>query len=493
MNGDMIVHKAMMVGVCALAILASAATGGTDYVTLRVVTYNVEFGVNSPGSSTYEAVADMITIVDDDPNDGATGLMPDIVCFQELTNLTNLTSFRNARLPGYQIWAPPSEGDGFLFQGILVRPDINILQQGSVNTVNPRDPIFVVVEVPGSDEVLKVYSTHLKAGNDSSDQTTRMSQADVLGAAIQNDIASGFVMGVPLEKQHVILGGDLNSNNRADGTVEEIFAATSMTACCAPEDGSADENFMIAFGVDCSAMSPCCVPDVSTGLCNLAGGEFVEVIDVMGCLDIRYESIAESQMPGTFETGTRQPSETRLDYLVCNIDLALRHDTNTDGVLQSDEIGAFGYVYRAEQNVPGFHVPGQFANGNADAVFDGADHRPVVADFLFAVPAPTGGCCIEGVCGVLTETDCLAMMGAYLGDGSDCSGDPCDPVNTCAADFDNDGDVDLGDFGVFGAAFNSMTGDTNYDPAADFDGDGDVDLGDFGVFGGQFGRTDCLG
>ena len=28
--------------------------------------------------------------------------------------------------------------------------------------------------------------------------------------------------------------------------------------------------------------------------------------------------------------------------------------------------------------------------------------------------------------------------------------------------------------------------------AADFDGDGDVDLGDFGVFGGLFGRTDCL-
>ncbi len=65
-------------------------------------------------------------------------------------------------------------------------------------------------------------------------------------------------------------------------------------------------------------------------------------------------------------------------------------------------------------------------------------------------------------------------------------------ANTCPADFDNDGDVDLGDFGVFGAAFNSMTGDMNYNPAADFDNDGDVDLGDFGVFGAQFGRTDCL-
>ncbi|GAB4553112.1 MAG: hypothetical protein Tsb0013_15570 [Phycisphaerales bacterium] len=67
------------------------------------------------------------------------------------------------------------------------------------------------------------------------------------------------------------------------------------------------------------------------------------------------------------------------------------------------------------------------------------------------------------------------------------------PANSCIADFDNDGDVDLGDFGVFGGAFGSVTGDANYNPAADFDGDGDVDLGDFGVFGGEFGRLDCLG
>ncbi|MEM1423832.1 MAG: hypothetical protein AAGH64_07490, partial [Planctomycetota bacterium] len=67
-----------------------------------------------------------------------------------------------------------------------------------------------------------------------------------------------------------------------------------------------------------------------------------------------------------------------------------------------------------------------------------------------------------------------------------------DPINDCAGDFDGDGDVDLGDFGVFGGAFGSMTGDTNYNADADFDADGDVDLGDFGVFGGEFGRSDCL-
>ncbi len=68
---------------------------------------------------------------------------------------------------------------------------------------------------------------------------------------------------------------------------------------------------------------------------------------------------------------------------------------------------------------------------------------------------------------------------------------PC-LMNVCGADFDGDGDVDLGDFGVFGAAFNSATGDMNYSENADFDADGDVDLGDFGVFGAQFGRSDCI-
>ena len=52
------------------------------------------------------------------------------------------------------------------------------------------------------------------------------------------------------------------------------------------------------------------------------------------------------------------------------------------------------------------------------------------------------------------------------------------------SDFDEDGDVDVGDFGVFQACFNGP----NRQPAADgcsptdLDGDGDVDLMDFGVF-----------
>lgn len=36
-----------------------------------------------------------------------------------------------------------------------------------------------------------------------------------------------------------------------------------------------------------------------------------------------------------------------------------------------------------------------------------------------------GGCCIDGVCSVLSQTDCEAAGGQYLGDGTNCDIDPC--------------------------------------------------------------------
>lgn len=36
-----------------------------------------------------------------------------------------------------------------------------------------------------------------------------------------------------------------------------------------------------------------------------------------------------------------------------------------------------------------------------------------------------GACCISGICSVLSEDECSTADGNYLGDGSNCSGDPC--------------------------------------------------------------------
>lgn len=66
------------------------------------------------------------------------------------------------------------------------------------------------------------------------------------------------------------------------------------------------------------------------------------------------------------------------------------------------------------------------------------------------------------------------------------------PVNSCVYDINNTGSVDIVDFTAFAAAFNSMTGDPNYDPALDFNDTGSIDIVDFTEFSSEFGRTDCL-
>jgi hypothetical protein len=60
-------------------------------------------------------------------------------------------------------------------------------------------------------------------------------------------------------------------------------------------------------------------------------------------------------------------------------------------------------------------------------------------------------------------------------------------INVKSFDLDNDGDVDLVDFSLFSAAWQSQGGDPNFTPCADYDHDDDVDIGDLAMF------APCLG
>ncbi|RNI11869.1 hypothetical protein EFE42_09545 [Methanohalophilus sp. RSK] len=53
-------------------------------------------------------------------------------------------------------------------------------------------------------------------------------------------------------------------------------------------------------------------------------------------------------------------------------------------------------------------------------------------------------------------------------------------------DFNDDGVINFGDFVEFSGAYDTSTGDANYNPIADFDDDGDVDFGDFVEFSGVY-------
>jgi len=54
-------------------------------------------------------------------------------------------------------------------------------------------------------------------------------------------------------------------------------------------------------------------------------------------------------------------------------------------------------------------------------------------------------------------------------------------------DIDGDGDVDLADLSLLLAAYNTCTGDANFNPAADLDGDGCVDLADLSILLSNYG------
>ena len=63
--------------------------------------------------------------------------------------------------------------------------------------------------------------------------------------------------------------------------------------------------------------------------------------------------------------------------------------------------------------------------------------------------------------------------------------------NPCAADLNDDGVVNISDFGILSAAFGSRPGDQNWDPIADINEDGSVNISDFGILSSEFGRDDC--
>lgn len=59
--------------------------------------------------------------------------------------------------------------------------------------------------------------------------------------------------------------------------------------------------------------------------------------------------------------------------------------------------------------------------------------------------------------------------------------------NACDADYDNNNDVGLLDFGALRSAFGSATGDANFNADVDSDDSGDIGLLDFGLLRSQFG------
>lgn len=450
------------------------------YQPVRIVTYNVKNGFGFVGSTVYNAVGDMITIIDDNPNDGATGLNPDIVCFQEMDDSSPslLQSFRDQFLPGYTIYT--AFGDGFNYNAVLVSPEFTVTNAISFGAGGPRGINRVTISIPGANETLTVYNAHYKSGSDSASQNQRRNEADTTGNVVLQYRYCGGPCGDPLSQQplplRVVLAGDLNSNNNVDGTIDGVFTHFTL--------------------------------GVPTGLINLPVETFLG------------RTVPQNAF-ATFSSGSR------LDYICPDDTLAFAYDADNSGILSQTEINSMGFSYWSNENTFE-HTPGQFANGNANATSQGSDHRPVVMDLRMpAAPASTGACCLgfdcviqteeacaqlggefQGLgtdctinpcntagaccfscngtlqltCTILDEADCIANEGLFLGVGTDCTGGPC--ADQCPGDIDYNGFTNLGDFNTLAVNF----GATGVSRAqGDLNCDGIVNLADFNALAVDFG------
>lgn len=361
------------------------------YRPVRIISYNVKDGMGNPGSTQYEAVGAMITILNFNPADNNSGLNPDIVCFQEMnpSNMNELVVWRNQFLPNYSIHT--AFGDGFNYNAVLVSPDFTVTNAVSFSAGGPRGNNRVTMTIPGAAESLTVYNSHFKAFGDSQSQTTRTNEANTLGNVILQFRYCAGPCVPDLDEEplplRVVGAGDLNSNNNNDGTITGYFTHFTL--------------------------------GVPTGVRNTP-----------------VESLFGRTVPqlviATFSGGSR------LDYISPDDVLALAYDADANGILSQDEINAMGFVYWSNETTPE-HTPGQFANGNPNASSQGSDHRPVVMDLRMpADPAFTGACCLpEGECIIQTELACNQLFGTFQGIGTDCASNPC-PDTTGACCLPND-------------------------------------------------------
>jgi len=103
-------------------------------------------------------------------------------------------------------------------------------------------------------------------------------------------------------------------------------------------------------------------------------------------------------------------------------------------------------------------------DSNNDGVYDptalGPDERYSVLLYISGdgslTPPPTGACCVDTTCSVLTPSACATAGGTYKGDGTTCTPSPCAPTY-CYGDGNCDGVINWRDIDFLVAAQNDNT------------------------------------
>jgi endonuclease/exonuclease/phosphatase family metal-dependent hydrolase len=388
-----------------LPAAALAANDSDEYVTIRIVTYNIKDGLGPIGSTSWNAVGDMITIFTFDENSPNTSLMPDIVCFQEMNFSAQgeVVTYRNQFLPGYSIRT--ASGDGFNYNATLVRPGIDIIGTTNLSTPGPRNVVRTTLSIPGAAKTLTLYNAHFKCCGDAASQNTRRNEANFIGQEIWRDRNIGL---------------DLNNNGIRDEPSGWVILAGDLNA------------------------------NTLTGDTTLNGAFFYEAENQpTGVLDLPVESLFGRFSPNFLPNTFPGSGGSRLDYIALDEELAVLFDADGDGELSQSEINTMGFVYFSNDSTPE-HSPGQFANGNSNATSFASDHRPVVFDVRIPLvqskPACPGDANGDGQVDLADLNLVLANFGSSPGIGGQ-------------GDVTGDGEVNLADLNLVLANFGCIPGD----------------------------------
>lgn len=176
---------------------------------VRLATYNVYFGVNTPGSTEYLATRSVIQRVN-----------PDIIAFQELlnsdySNWVTLAADLGYPYLAYGASAGPLTGTQRL--GFMSRYPIQSafeMTEFPGATELTRYPLRVVIDIPGALNPLVVYTVHSKASSGSVNEFRRA----IEGRRLLSNLVA-YVESNPLDTEYVILG-DFNQDVYASQTAE---------------------------------------------------------------------------------------------------------------------------------------------------------------------------------------------------------------------------------------------------------------------------------
>jgi len=156
-------------------------------------------------------------------------LQPDIITFQEIpmTLAYEMTNFIQAYLPGYFLSNSPT-ADGWTRGSIASRypiarakswlNDADLDPFGYTNSNFTRDLFEAQIAVPGFDQPLHVFTTHLKSGSASDERTQRAAEA----RAISNFFVTAFL--TTNASHPYVLTGDLNETDTNQASIQGLIS-----------------------------------------------------------------------------------------------------------------------------------------------------------------------------------------------------------------------------------------------------------------------------